>query len=46
MNKKCISMIVLFAFLHYLVAGCAKTHKVPKKELNDETTKCCIYVWF
>jgi hypothetical protein len=43
MQRKCIPMIVLFIFLHYLVAGCVKTTTMPKAELNDETAKCCVH---
>jgi len=43
MNRKCISMIVVFAFLHYLVAGCTKTTTVQQKELSVETTECCVH---
>ena len=42
MRRKCISMIVLFTFLHYVVAGCSKTTTLPKVELNEGTTKCCV----
>ena len=43
MNRKCISMIVVFAFLHYLVAGCYKTTTIQQEGLSAETTKCCVY---
>ena len=43
MHRKCISMIVLFTFLHYLIAWCYKTTTMPLEELNDETTKCCVH---
>ena len=43
MNRKCISMIVVFAFLHYLVAGCTKTTTVQQEELSVETTECCVH---
>ncbi len=35
-------MIVLFAFLHYLVAGCYKTTSMPIEEVNYESTECCV----
>lgn len=43
MNRKCISMILVFAFLHYLVAGCTKTTMVQQEELSFETTECCVH---
>jgi len=43
MSKKCISIMVLFAFLHYLVAGCVKTTSVQQKKLSVESTECCVY---
>ena len=43
MNRKCISMIVVFAFLHYLVAGCTKTTTVQQEELSVKTTECCVH---
>jgi hypothetical protein len=43
MSKKCISMMVLFAFLHYLVAGCVKTTMVQQEKLSVESTECCVY---
>lgn len=43
MRGKCISLIVLFSFLHYLVAGCVKTTTVPIAELNDKAAKCCVH---
>lgn len=42
MQKKSISMIVLFTFLHSLFAGCVKTVTVPRAELDKEMTKCCV----
>jgi hypothetical protein len=36
-------MIVVFAFLHYLVAGCYKTTAVQQEELSAETTQCCVH---
>ena len=43
MNRKCISMIVLLTFFQYLIIGCTKTNILPKKNLYDQTMKCCIY---
>ena len=43
MSKKCISMIIMFAFLHYLVAGCAKTTMVQQDRLSVESAECCVY---
>ena len=43
MNNKCISIIVLFTFLHYLVAGCVKTTMVQQEKLSVESTECCVY---
>ena len=43
MSKKCISIMVLFAFLHYLVAGCVKTTMVQQEKLSVESTECCVY---
>jgi hypothetical protein len=43
MSKKCISIMVLFAFVPYLVAGCVKTTKVQQEKLNVESTECCVY---
>ena len=43
MSNKCISIMVLFAFLHYLVAGCVKTTMVQQEKLNVESTECCVY---
>ena len=42
MQKKYISMMVLFAFLHSLFGGCVKKTIVPGAELDKETTKCCV----
>lgn len=42
MSRKCISMIVLFIFLHGIFWGCVKKTIVPKAELDKETTKCCV----
>ena len=42
MEIKYISMIALFTFLHSLFAGCVKTTTVPRAELDEETTKCCV----
>jgi hypothetical protein len=36
-------MIIVFAFLHYLVAGCTKTTMVQQEELSVETTECCVH---
>ena len=35
--------MVLFAFLHSLVAGCVKTTMVQQGKLSVESTECCIY---
>jgi len=35
--------MVLFAFLHSLVAGCMKTTTVQQPKINVESTECCIY---
>jgi hypothetical protein len=43
MQKKSISMIVLFTFLHSLFAGCAKTTLVQQDKLSVESTECCVY---
>ncbi len=43
MSKKCISIMVLFAFLHSLVAGCVKTTMVQQEKLSVESTECCVY---
>ena len=43
MPQKCISMIVLFTFLHYVVVGCVKTTSVPKVDINVETAECCVH---
>ena len=43
MPQKCISMIVLFTFLHYVVVGCVKTTPVPKVDIDDETVECCVH---
>jgi hypothetical protein len=43
MSNKCISIMVLFAFLHYLVAGCVKTTMVQQEKLSVESTECCVY---
>jgi hypothetical protein len=43
MSKKYISIMVLFAFLHSLVAGCMKTTTVQQPKINVESTECCIY---
>jgi len=43
MSKKSISIMVLFAFLHYLVAGCVKTTMVQQEKLSVESTECCVY---
>jgi len=42
MSKKCISIMVLFVFLHYLVAGCTKTTMVQPEKLSAETIECCV----
>ena len=42
MQKKFISMIALFTFLHSLFAGCVKTTTVPRTELDEEAAKCCV----
>ena len=42
MQKKCISVIVLFVFLHSLFVGCVKTTTVPRAELDEKATKCCV----
>ena len=43
MSNKYISIMVLFAFLHYLVAGCVKTTMVQQEKLSVESTECCVY---
>ena len=43
MSNKCISIMVLFAFVHYLVAGCVKTTMVQQEKLSVESTECCVY---
>jgi len=43
MSKKYNSIMVLFAFLHYLVAGCVKTTMVQQEKLSVESTECCVY---
>jgi hypothetical protein len=43
MSKKCISIMVLFAFLHYLVTGCVKTTMVQQEKLSVESTECCVH---
>ena len=43
MQKKSISMIVLFTFLHSLFAGCAKTTVVRQDKLSVESMECCVY---
>jgi hypothetical protein len=43
MSKKYISIMVLFAFLHYLVAGCVKTTMLQQEKLSVESTECCVY---
>ena len=43
MSKKSISIMVLFAFLHCLVAGCVKTTMVQQEKLSVESTECCVY---
>jgi hypothetical protein len=43
MSKKCISIMVLSAFLHYLMAGCVKTTMVQQEKLSVESTECCVY---
>ena len=43
MSKKCISIMVLCAFLYPLVAGCMKTTTVYQSEINVESTECCVY---
>ncbi|MGV7223683.1 MAG: hypothetical protein ACQ9MH_19420 [Nitrospinales bacterium] len=43
MKKKSISMIVLFAFLHSLFTGCAKTTVVQQDKLGVESMECCVY---
>jgi hypothetical protein len=35
--------MVLFAFLHSLVAGCVKTTMVQQEKLSVESTECCVY---
>ena len=35
--------MVLFAFLHYLVAGCVKTTMLQQEKLSVESTECCVY---
>lgn len=45
MSKKCISFLVLFAFLHYSIAGCVKKTTVQREKLSDATIECatCAY---
>jgi hypothetical protein len=43
MSKKYNSIMVLFAFLHYLVAGCVKTTMLQQEKLSVESTECCVY---
>ena len=43
MSNKCISIMVLFAFVPYLVAGCVKTTMVQQEKLSIETPECCVY---
>ena len=42
MSKKCIPIMVLFVFLHYLAVGCTKTIMVQPEKLSAETTECCV----
>ena len=46
MSNKCISIMVLFAFVPYLVAGCVKKTMVQQEKLNVESTECCVYAVF
>jgi hypothetical protein len=43
MSKKYNSIMVLFALLHYLVAGCVKTTMLQQEKLSVESTECCVY---
>jgi hypothetical protein len=43
MSKKYISIMVIFAFVHYLVAGCVKTTMVKQEKLSVDSTECCVY---
>jgi hypothetical protein len=43
MSNKCISIVVIFAFVHYLMAGCARTIMVRQEKLSVDSTECCVY---
>jgi hypothetical protein len=43
MSEKYISIMVIFAFVHYLVAGCVKTTMVKQEKLSVDSTECCVY---
>jgi hypothetical protein len=43
MSKKCISTMVLFSFVHYLVKGYVKTTMVQQEKLSVKSTECCFY---
>ena len=43
MSNKCTSIIVLFAFVPCLVAGCVKTTMVQQEKLSVKSTECCVY---
>ena len=43
MSNKYISIMVLFAFVHYLMAGCVKKTMVQQEKLSVESTECCVY---
>ena len=46
MSNKCISIMVLFAFVPYLIAGCVKKTMVQQEKLSVESTECCVYAVF
>ena len=43
MSEKYISIMVIFAFVHYLMAGCVKTTMVKQEKLSVDSTECCVY---
>jgi hypothetical protein len=43
MNEKCISIVVLSACLHSLVAGCVKATTVQQPQINAQSAECCVY---
>jgi hypothetical protein len=42
MSNKFISIMILFAFVHYLAAGCVKITMVQQEKLSVKSTECCV----